>query len=186
MLHGELFLFMTLQLSLHKTVPEIATLCIFLKLEQNYCLPLHINQPVCLWTLTFLSAVGFRGTEITLCSWTVLQAAEHLCKDTQAGLAAAFIVVPFFAHTRTSGTSKAPWHWQYLCFNSYEENCNPLQKPSLFGLFLCFLHCCKIFMGLLMEEMMDRTKGWENSRLDRSTKTTLVTGFTCIITYKKS
>jgi len=48
---------MILQFSLHKTMPEIATLCTFPKLEQSYCLWLHtvFHKPASILVNTSLS-----------------------------------------------------------------------------------------------------------------------------------
>lgn len=56
-LHGELFLFIIPQISLHKAAPEIATLCTFPKLEQNYCLQLHrvFHKPASVFVNTHFS-----------------------------------------------------------------------------------------------------------------------------------
>lgn len=60
-LHGELFIIP--QISLHKAAPEIATLCTFPKLEQNYCLQLHraFHKPASVFVNTHFSVCsGFQ------------------------------------------------------------------------------------------------------------------------------
>lgn len=51
------------QISLHKAVPEIATLCTFPKLDQNYCLQLHrvFHKPASVFVNTnFSVSSGFQ------------------------------------------------------------------------------------------------------------------------------